>query len=197
MSFLSDLLGESYKEGMTEEEISNALKGAVISNTEHETEVNKYKNILSKANSEAAEWKRKLKEKQTDDENKRQEKDEAFEKLTQENAELKRSIEMAKKTSKLIAMGYDEKMAEETAAAMLDGNMDKVMENQSKYLETQKKTIETDLLKKTPRPNANGNNGDGKEKNLDELIAEAAANGNYAEQAYYYRLREQQKGDSE
>lgn len=194
MSYLSDLLGEAYKEGMTEEEISTALKGVVISNAEHETEVNRYKNNLSKANSEAAEWKRKLKDKQTDDENKRQEKDEQFEKLTQENAELKRSIALAEKKAKLIGMGYDETMATETATAMLDGDMDKVMENQSKYLEAQKKTIETDLLKGTPRPKDNGG-GKSLEKNLDELISEAQENGNYALVAYYNRLQQQQESD--
>ena len=195
MSFLSDLLGESYKEGMTEEEISSALKGTVISNADHETELNKYKNGLSKANSEVAEWKRKLKEKQTDEENKRQEKDEAFEKLTQENAALKRSIDLAEKKAKLIGMGYDEKMAEETANAMIDGDMSKVMENQSKYLETQKKTIETELLKGTPRPKDNGNGGKGLD--LEKLIAEAQQEGNYAKQAYYNRLKAEAEQESE
>lgn len=194
MSYLSDLLGEAYKEGMTEEEISIALKGAVISNAEHESEVNKYKNNLSKANSEAAEWKRKLKDKQTDDENKRQEKDEAFEQLTKENAELKRSIALAEKKAKLIGMGYDEVMATETALAMLDGDMDKVMANQSKYLETQKKTIETELLKGTPRPKDKGEHSS-VEKNINELISEAQENGDYAALAYYNRLQQEQESN--
>ena len=191
MSFLSDLLGEAYKENMTEDEISNALKGLSILNGDYEKEATKLKNLLSDRNGQIAKLKDQLKEKQSDDENKRQEEKEMFERLAKENEDLKRSISLSEKKSKLIAMGYDEKMAEETANAMLDGDYNKVLENQSKYLDAQKKTIETDLLKKTPRPN--GGSGDVKEKNLDELITEAVENGNFAEQAYYVRVKEQQQ----
>ena len=67
MSYLSDLLGEAYKEGMTEEEISTALQiaGAGQSN---DAEINKLKAQLSKANSEAADYKKQLRGKQTADE---------------------------------------------------------------------------------------------------------------------------------
>ena len=67
MSYLSDLLGEAYKEGMTEEEISTALQtaGAGQSNT---AELDKLKAQLSKANSEAADYKKQLRGKQTADE---------------------------------------------------------------------------------------------------------------------------------
>lgn len=187
MSYISDLLGDAYKEGMTEDELSAALE-AIHGN--RDAEMNKLKNALSKANSEAADWKKKLRDKQSDDENKRQEEKEQFEKIAQENAELKRSIALTEKKAKLIGMGYEEKMAEETATAMIDGDMDKVLEYQSKYLETQKKTIETDLLKKTPRPKTEGDNGDG--MNYDKLIQDAREDGNYALEAYYTRLREQE-----
>ena len=65
MSYLSDLLGEAYKEGMTEEEISAALEGKKSSS---DAEMNRLKNALTKANSEAAEWKKKVREYQTDEE---------------------------------------------------------------------------------------------------------------------------------
>ena len=68
MSFLSELLGEAYKENMTEEEISNALKGLSALNGEQEKETNKLKNLLSDRNGEIAKLKGLLKEKQTDDE---------------------------------------------------------------------------------------------------------------------------------
>ena len=65
MSYLSDLLGSAYKEGMTEEEISTALETVGNGNT---AEVNRLKAALSKANSEAAEFKKQLRSKQSDDE---------------------------------------------------------------------------------------------------------------------------------
>ena len=51
MSYLSDLLGSAYKEGMTEDEISTALQTVGQGN---EAEINRLKAALSKANSEAA-----------------------------------------------------------------------------------------------------------------------------------------------
>lgn len=192
MSFLSDLLGEAYKEGLTEEEISNALKSLY---GDRDKELNKLKTTLSDRNSEIAEYKRKLKEKQTDDENKRQEEKEAFDKLVKENTELKRSMEIANKKTKLVGMGYEEVMAEETAIAMIDGDMEKVLLNQGKYLEAQKKVIETELLKGTPKPK--GNETDNTDKNFDKLIEEARNDGNSALEAYYTRLKAENELQSE
>ena len=192
MSFLSDLLGEAYKEGLTEEEISNALKSLY---GDRDKELNKLKTTLSDRNSEIAEYKRKLKEKQTDDENKRQEEKEAFDKLVKENTELKRSMEIANKKTKLVGMGYEEVMAEETAIAMIDGDMEKVLLNQGKYLEAQKKVIETELLKGTPKPK--GNETDNTGKNYDKLIEESRSDGNPALEAYYTRLKAEAELQSE
>ena len=67
MSYLSDLLGDSYKEGMTEEEISTALQAAGAGQN-NDAEINRLKAQLSKANSEAADYKKQLRGKQTADE---------------------------------------------------------------------------------------------------------------------------------
>ena len=144
MSYLSDLLGTAYKGGMTEEEISTALQAV---GTGNEAEVNRLKAALSKANSEAADYKKQLRTKQTDDEANAAAQKEEHDKLVQENNDLKRSIALSEKKAKLLAMGYDEKLAAETAAAMVDGDMDKVMANQSVYLEAQKKTIQADHMR--------------------------------------------------
>ena len=55
MSYLSELLGNAYKEGMTEEEISNALQSMGAGVKDSDIEVTRLKAQLSKANSEAAE----------------------------------------------------------------------------------------------------------------------------------------------
>ena len=68
MSYLSDLLGDAYKEGMTEEEISTALQSAGAGAKDNEAEVNRLKAQLSKANSEAADYKKQLRGKQSEDE---------------------------------------------------------------------------------------------------------------------------------
>ena len=189
MSYLSDLLGTAYKEGMTEEEISTALEAVGNGNT---AEVNRLKAALSKANSEAAEFKKQLRSKQSDDEAAAAAQKEEHEKLVKENGELKRSIALSDSKGKLLAMGYDEKLADETAAAMVDGDMDKVMANQSKYLEAQKKIFQADQMRKTPRPAAGSETGG---VDYAKKISEAQANGDYTAAAYYTRLQTQDTAD--
>ena len=182
MSYLSDLLGEAYKEGMTEEEISTALQtaGAGQSNT---AELDKLKAQLSKANSEAADYKKQLRGKQTADEAAAAEQKAAMDKLTQENADLKRSFALSDKKAKLINMGYDEKLADSTAVAM----------NQAKFNESREKAIQAELMKKTPRPAA-GSEGTGG-MDYAKKIEEAQASGNLTAVAYYTRLKAQDEAN--
>ena len=187
MSYLSDLLGKAYKEGMTEDEISAALETVGQGN---EAEATRLKAALSKANSEAADYKKQLRTKQTDDEAAAAAQKEEHDRLVQENADLKRSMALSERKAKLLAMGYDESLADETAAAMVDGDMDKVMANQSKYLEVQKKNIQADAMRKTPRPAA-GDDGNGGSMDYAKKIAEAQASGDYTAAAYYTRLQAQ------
>lgn len=186
MSYLSDLLGKAYKEGMTEDEISAALETV---GTGNDAEVNRLKAALSKANSEAADYKKQLRTKQTDDEAAAAAQKEEHDKLAQENADLKRSIALSERKAKLLAMGYDENLATETATAMVDGDMDKVMANQNKYLEVQKKAIQADMMKKTPRPAVGSETGG---VDYAKKIAEAQASGDYSAAAYYTRLKAQE-----
>ena len=191
MSYLSELLGAVYKEGMTEEEISAALQTA---DSNKAAEVTRLKAALSKANGEAADYKKQLRNKQTDDEANEAARKEELDKLVQENTELKRSISLSEKKAKLLSMGYDEKLADETAAAMVDGDMDKVMTNQSVYLEAQKKSITADHMRQTPRP-ASGS--DNTVLDYGKLIGEAQANGDITAVAYYTRLQAQEEAASQ
>lgn len=186
MSYLSDLLGTAYKEGMTEDEISNALEAASQGD---ETEINRLKAALSKANSQAANYKKQLREKQSDDEAAAAAQQEELDRLMQENAELKRSKELSEKKTKLLAQGYDEDLADKTAIAMVDGDMDTVLANQSIYLETQKKAIQTDLMRNTPRPVSGAEQADSMD--YAKMIADAQANGDFSTAAYYTRLQAQ------
>ena len=79
----------------------------------------------------------------------------------------------------------------ETATAMVDGDMDKVMANQSVYLEAQKKDIAANAMRQTPRPAAGADNNGGV---LDyaKMITEAQANGDMTAVAYYTRLQAQE-----
>ena len=114
---------------------------------------------------------------------------EEYEKLVQENTELKKSISISERKAELIGIGYDEKLANETATAMVDGNLDVVIANQKKYLEEQKKVIKAEHMKNTPRPKE----GSVQAGSTDyaKMIADAQASGNISAMAYYTRLASQ------
>ncbi|MBR1749982.1 MAG: hypothetical protein IJ740_18930 [Ruminococcus sp.] len=184
MSYLSDLLGTAYKEGMSEDEISSALEKV---NKKDTSDLDKLKASLTKANAEAAKYKQELRDKQTDDEKAAAAQEEQLKTLIEQNNELKKTLDLSEKKAKLISSGYDEELAASTAKAMIDGDMDTVISNQSKYLDTQKAAIKADLMKNTPRP-AQGNDG-AAPIDYGKKIEEAQASGNLAEAAYYTRLQ--------
>lgn len=74
---------------------------------------------------------------------------------------MKRST-VAAHTARFLALGYEEKLARETAEALYDGNMEKVFENQQKANEAAEKKLRAELVKKDPKPAGAG--GDGGEK---------------------------------
>lgn len=182
---LKELLGDAYKEGMTFEEAEVALK-AITPPDSGGADLTKLKADLAKANAATAKYKEQLRNKQMADEAAAAAKQEEYDKLAQENAELKRSMALAERKAKLLAMGYEEKLAENTAAAMVDGDMDTVLTNQSQYFEAQKKAILADKMKQTPRPKqgAEGTGG----MDYQKKIEEAQASGDYSAAAYYTRL---------
>ena len=182
---LKELLGEAYKEGMTFEEAEAALKNVTPPDASAK-ELVKLKADLSKAHATAAKYKEQLRSKQTEEEASAAAQKEAFEKLTQENAELKRSVTLSTHKAKLLAMGYEEQLAESTAAAMTDGDTDTMLANQQKFLEAQKQAVLASKMKETPRPAA-GAEGPGAAE-YQKMIEEAQTCGDYSAAAYYTRL---------
>jgi len=119
-------------------------------------EIERYKNAASKANSEAAEWKKKHNALLSDA-------DKAKQASEQENAQLRaeRDALLKEKTvggyvTQLMAQGYEAELAQETAQAMADGDMAKVFANQTKFLATHDTKLKADILKGTPTPPAGG-----------------------------------------
>ena len=77
---LKELLGDNYKDGMTVDEISEALKGITMPK-DNSAEIAKLKESVSKANSEASQYKKELNAKLSDDERKAKEDAEKWEPL--------------------------------------------------------------------------------------------------------------------
>lgn len=114
------------------------------------SEINKLKATLSKANSEAAEYKRLWKEKQTEQERIESERAEAEKAMQEELASLRRGKVLGEYAKKCMGMGYDEALATECAEAMADGRFNDVFAIQQKFLEAKKKEIEASALNQQP-----------------------------------------------
>jgi len=148
---IKDLLGDAYKEGMSAEDITKALEGIELP-TDNSAEIDRLKTALSKSNSEAAEFKKQLREKMTAEEIKAKEDAEKMKALIEERDALLREKTIATYKSSYLSLGYEENLAIATAEALANGELDKVFANQKKHNESVEKKIRADVLKETPKP---------------------------------------------
>ena len=148
---LKDLLGNAYKEGMTVEDINAALADISIP-TDLSDEVDRLKAALTKVNSENANYKKELKSKMTDSELKEQEQTTKLQELQEKYDALLKESTLSKNKAELIALGYDDKLAEDTAKAMFEGDTAKVFANQRKFADSLTAKVKQDLIKQTPPP---------------------------------------------
>nr|DAM21306.1 MAG TPA: hypothetical protein [Caudoviricetes sp.] len=144
---------EGYAE-MSAEDKLKALEGFDIPDPDYSGYVKK--DIFDKTASELAGVKKQLKDKMTDDEAAKQKEQEEREELQSKYDKLLRESEISKHKAKLLGLGYDEKLADETAEAMADGDMEKVFANQKKHLDSVEKRVRADALKDTPKPTPDG-----------------------------------------
>lgn len=144
---------EGYAE-MSAEDKLKALEALDLPDPDYSGYVKK--ESFDKTASELAALKKQLKEKMTDDEAAKQKEQEEREELQNKYEKLLRESEIAKNKAKLVALGYEEKLADETAEAMADGNLEKVFVNQKKHLDSFEKKVRAEALKDTPKPTPDG-----------------------------------------
>lgn len=154
---------EGYAE-MSAEDKLKALEGFDIPDPDYSGYVKK--DVFDKTASELAGVKKQLKDKMTDDEAAKQKEQEEREELQSKYDKLLRESEISKHKAKLLGLDYDEKLADETAEAMADGDMEKVFANQKKHLDSVEKRVRADALKDTPKPTPDG---DSKTMTLDKF----------------------------
>lgn len=119
------------------------------------TELERFKSALSKVNAENAEWKKKYNEKLSDDERKKAEEAEQLKRFSEMEEKIKQlESEKTAATYKAsyTAMGYSEELAADTAKALAEGDMAKVLANQKKHQEELEKKILSDKMKDFPPP---------------------------------------------
>lgn len=159
---------EGYSE-MTAEQKLAALEA--FEYDDNSAELERMKNAVSKANSEAADWKKKHNALLSEDEQKKQKDAEAIEEMKSELEKLRKDKTVSDYTAKYIAIGYDKDLAAETAQAMADLDMAKVFANGEKHRQALEKKIKEDLINGTHKPAGAG----GDDKKVDSAIEKAKA----------------------
>ena len=112
------------------------------------------KDVFDAKATEAANLAKQLRAKMTDEEAAKEVEATKYKELSDKYDALLKQNTIAEYKAKYLAMGYDEKLAADTALAMVEGNIEKVFANAEKYKVELEKKIKSDIIKDTPRPGA-------------------------------------------
>lgn len=143
-------------ENMTAEEKLAALEAMDIPEPDYSGWVRK--DVADKYASEAAGYKKQLREHMSEDEAAKAKAAEELASVMEEVKTLRQEKTVTDMTKRWMGVGYSEELATATAKAMTEGNMDVVFKNHATFLAEREKTLRKELLKDTPTPPA----GDGK-----------------------------------
>lgn len=140
-------------EKMSVEEKLKALEGY-----DFKIDESKYvsKATFDKTASELAAKKKELEAHLSDEEKKALEAKTAAERMQAEYDAMKAELGVIKNKAQLLTLGYDEKLAEDTAKAMVEGDNAKVFANQQLHIKAMEEKIRADILKSAPAPSGGG-----------------------------------------
>ena len=114
------------------------------------TELDKLKAALSKANGEAAEYKRQLREKQTEAERAEAERAEQERAMREELEALRKEKAVTDYTNRAMAVGFDAETAVQVANAMADGDTDAMFNALELFVEATKTRLNNEALNRQP-----------------------------------------------
>ena len=141
-----------FEEMSAEEKIAalTAYEFEVPEQKEKDSDMARLKAALSKANSEAADWKRQLRDKQTEAEREAAERAEHDAARDEELKTLRRDRDVSNYLAQYIALGYSRELAQKAAEATADGDSATIMTCQQSFIEAKTKEIEAAALDKQP-----------------------------------------------
>lgn len=131
-------------DGMSAEDKLNALLNTDIPEPDYTGYVKK--DVLDRTASELAAMKKKEREKLSEDERRNAEAAEQIRELTERLEAAENREKTASYTAKYISLGYDNKLAADTAAALIKGDMDKVFANHQTFLTAHDKAYKAELM---------------------------------------------------
>ena len=127
-------------------EQAEPAKTEPVKETKPDPELEKLKAALSRANSEAAEYKRALREKQTEKERADAERAEADKAMREELETLRKEKRVSEYTAKCVTLNMDAELAGKTANALADGDMDSVFDCLREFVEATKTRLNNEAL---------------------------------------------------
>lgn len=158
---------------MTAEEKLAALEALELPEPDYTGWVKK--ESLDKATSEAANYKKQLRERMSAEEAEKEKAAEDMATVMAELETLRTEKAVSEYTAQFLALGYDETLAKNTAAALQKGEMAVLFANHAKFVAGREKALKAELLKDTPTPPAGeGNKGVTKEDYSKMTLAEKA-----------------------
>lgn len=176
---------EGYAE-MTAEQKLQALES--FEYDDGAAEVKRYKDAVSKANSEASDWKKKHNALLSEEERKQQEIEATLKDLQEKNAAYEQRERISAAKAAFLANGFDEAGATAAAEAFISGDTQKFASAMKTYRSAVETQLKSSLMDETPRPE-----GGAQQSGMDygKAIADADARGDLVAAAYYTRLQEQ------
>lgn len=146
-------------ESMSAEEKLAALESYEYS--DNSDELSKYKNAVSKANSEAAEYKRQLKDANSKIQQAEEKGKEGQTEAEKQIAEMKKQLDAMKRdksvsdyTSRLVSNGFESDMASKAATALVDHDADSFFDSLSKFVEEHDKKVRAEIAQHSIAPKA-------------------------------------------
>jgi hypothetical protein len=141
---------EGYAEMSAEDKLKALEEYEFEAPKDNSEEVKNLKESLSKANSQAAEWKRQFREKQTEQERAEAERAEREKETAEKLASYERKFKVSDLFGQYTLLGYSKDLAQKAAEATADGNTAVVMECQQEFLAEKQKELEAAALNKQP-----------------------------------------------
>lgn len=174
---------------MTPEQKLAALEGIELPEPDYTGYVKK--ETFDKTASEAAKYKKELRDKLTDEEAAKQKANEEYEKMKTDLDALRRASAISENVTEFLSQGYEKTLAQKTAEALVDGDMQTVFANQKIFISEREKAIRADVMRGTPQPAAGST---GKEAPIDfaKAINEAMDSGDMARAAALMRQQQEE-----
>lgn len=151
-----NLDADALRKAITELEVDDNAKEL----SELKTQVQKLLKAKDDATSQAAEFKRELREKQTEAERAEAERLEELNRLKTENETFRQNALLSEYKAQALSMGYSDELANKRAEAMAKGDFTAMAEVDKAFIVAHDREMEANAIKNTPKPPVGGTNPD-------------------------------------